>query len=612
MEAAVTAEPVSQVAELTPLRGDPSQFLERLEGFGKIEDPKVRKDIQKTGRDDYIWEAHMQNILNTHEDKTLPEDEKKSRLQEMVDTALILGMKEKKKINQALVSLANHYGLQILDEGGADLGRRKFLKRGGIVAASVIAAGFVGKTAFEAVLASAKSMSADTIKLKSADVYAGSRLPGGAKPEVITPKSTATPQPKPEVTPEPTPEATAEPTPEPDPEEVAKKEIGEQTLAEYFLGDLINIFKETRKAKFDSDPAYAERVAKEYLESDNMTVLVMGIDETRERPEKGVWNGNGWGRSDVFMLINFDPATFKTTVISFPRDLLVPELKDFEKELSDGMRINEITQTPFLKPGTDSFELARRVAESATRLPVDMCMEFNIDFTQGHSYTDSTSDGMFNNLFPDGLGINVPSKIVDNAYPVGYGTKVLTINQGRQKMDGRQLTEYARTRHSDSAFGREERQRQVLMSATKVLGPAILADVAKGDSDTFDNIISSLEEQADDHNLFYDVDIAAILGNIKDNIADLRSTPKGLAILALLASNSAPAMTSLKDGNGFTSFGPSRDNGVVSNVTSQDKYYKPGQSLLKVAGSQPGATPTRFGNHLSYWANFRKKVSDLL
>ena len=231
MEVAVTAEPVSQVAELTPLRGDPSQFLERLEGFGKIEDPKVRKDIQKTGRDDYIWEAHMQNILNTHEDKTLPEDEKKSRLQEMVDTALILGMKEKKKINQALVSLANHYGLQILDEGGADLGRRKFLKRGGIVAASVIAAGFVGKTAFEAVLASAKSMSADTIKLKSADVYAGSRLPGGAKPEVITPKSTATPQPTPEVTPEPTPEATAEPPPEPDPEEAAKNEIDEQTLA---------------------------------------------------------------------------------------------------------------------------------------------------------------------------------------------------------------------------------------------------------------------------------------------------------------------------------------------------------------------------------------------
>ena len=64
-----------------------------------------------------------------------------------------------------------------------------------------------------------------------------------------------------------------------------------------------------------------------------------------------------------------------------------------------------------------------------------------------------------------GIYIDVPKTIDDPAYPTDdYRTIKLHFDAGRQYMDGEHALMYARTRHADSDFGRNQRQQQVLMA----------------------------------------------------------------------------------------------------------------------------------------------------
>jgi polyisoprenyl-teichoic acid--peptidoglycan teichoic acid transferase len=62
-----------------------------------------------------------------------------------------------------------------------------------------------------------------------------------------------------------------------------------------------------------------------------------------------------------------------------------------------------------------------------------------------------------------GVTIDVPRAIVDTQYPTDdYGTKTIRFDTGSQKMDGERALEYARTRHADSDFQRNQRQQLIL------------------------------------------------------------------------------------------------------------------------------------------------------
>lgn len=64
-----------------------------------------------------------------------------------------------------------------------------------------------------------------------------------------------------------------------------------------------------------------------------------------------------------------------------------------------------------------------------------------------------------------GIEIDVPRPIYDPAYPTeDYGTIEVSFDTGRQWMDSERALIYARTRHADSDFGRNQRQQQVLMA----------------------------------------------------------------------------------------------------------------------------------------------------
>lgn len=407
----------------------------------------------------------------------------------------------------------------------------------------------------------------------------------GAPEKTSAPTKAPTPTHAPEPTPSPTPK----------PEKLAEKEVGDRNFAEFFLGNLVELFKNKRAEKAASDPSFAERVQKEFLKSDNINFLYLGIDETRERAQE--FTGNGLGRSDVIMLVSFDPHTFKTTAISFPRDLFSPELVKYFRR---GARINSVTMSPYVDKKADPFELARQIVESATGIPVDAVLETNIDFMQGFE----KQSGIFDSLFPDGLEITVPKRIVDEAYPVGYATKRLVFEPGKQKMNGRRLTEYARTRHSDSDFKRADRQRQILKAAIKDLLPRILTETAKGNTKSLDGIIKALENQEQLKNLFFDINITEVVKTLRDNLVRLRNTPQGVAVLGVLAANTADEIDRIiQNGEGsFTSFGVDE---IIESIGPGDPY------VYKIRGAKTDSLPTKQGNYLPYWEALRKRVYSL-
>ena len=103
-------------------------------------------------------------------------------------------------------------------------------------------------------------------------------------------------------------------------------------------------------------------------------------------------------------------------------------------------------------------------------------------------------------LLPDGLSINVPTKIVDKQYsrPQDGVDITITINAGQQRMNGFTALAYARSRHQDSDYGRMSRQQDVLLALRKqvdpcavlprvptvlsALGDALWTDMPKGDA----------------------------------------------------------------------------------------------------------------------------------
>jgi polyisoprenyl-teichoic acid--peptidoglycan teichoic acid transferase len=64
-----------------------------------------------------------------------------------------------------------------------------------------------------------------------------------------------------------------------------------------------------------------------------------------------------------------------------------------------------------------------------------------------------------------GISVDVPQALYDPAYPTDdYRTIEVRFRKGPQLLDGERALIYARTRHADSDFGRNQRQQLVLMA----------------------------------------------------------------------------------------------------------------------------------------------------
>lgn len=369
--------------------------------------------------------------------------------------------------------------------------------------------------------------------------------------------------------------------------------VGEKNFAEFFLGNLVDQFKQRRNARARTEPGFAERIDPQFLNSDQINFLYLGVDLTREKENE--FNSEGQGLADMIMFTSFNPHNFKIGAISFPRDLFSPE---------KGAKINSLTAV------SEPWELAKKIIESAAGVPVDGVIKTNIDFMQGYPENHLRQPGIFDELFPGGLKISVPKRLQDRTYPQGYGWQEVVFEAGEQVMKGPRLTKYARTRGADSDFDRSQRQREILLASTKALLPRILGDLAKGTTETLDLIVSAFQRQKGLANLFFDVNIIEILKTLREGLKSLREEPEGILVLTTLAANTYNKLGGISfDKETFLSWGPSRENGAVVNVPAAEATES---FLLKPQGVKIAASPTSAGNYLTYWQPIRKKVKELL
>lgn len=159
------------------------------------------------------------------------------------------------------------------------------------------------------------------------------------------------------------------------------------------------------------------------------TVLLMGIDR---RP------GEKSARADALLLLRIDPRTGDVALLSLPRDLMV--------------RV----------PGVGNTRINAGYLYGGVALQKQTVSEFlGVRIDYGVAVNFSGFEGLIDAL--GGVTINVPRRLVDNAYPTAsYGTIKVVFEPGIQTMNGARALIYARTRHPDSDFGRMHRQQQVI------------------------------------------------------------------------------------------------------------------------------------------------------
>src|SRR6266496_1528676 len=184
-------------------------------------------------------------------------------------------------------------------------------------------------------------------------------------------------------------------------------------------------------------------------------LLIVGVDERPDHPEEGV-------RSDTLIVLHLDPNGRWASMLSIPRDTraTIPSLGEskINTAYGQGNATAETLYGPGATPHEGGMALVAQTVEQLLQLPqrgqrIDAIAQINFDGFAG--LIDALG----------GISIDVP------------------------QMDGQRALIYARTRHSDSDFGRAERQQQVLRAiAAKIrergtLGQVLLAPKLLGSVD---------------------------------------------------------------------------------------------------------------------------------
>ncbi len=181
------------------------------------------------------------------------------------------------------------------------------------------------------------------------------------------------------------------------------------------------------------------------LPGERVNILLLGLDQRDDERAAGIP-----ARSDTMVLVTLDPATRSGGLLSLPRDLWVA--------IPGGYRNNKINVAHFLgeldkQPGGGPG-LAKRTVAQNFGLPVHYYIRAN--FRGFESVIDTLG----------GIDVDVPKHIIDRSYPTeNYGYMTIEFQPGLQHMDGVQALQYARTRHQDNDFQRNQRQQQVLLAA---------------------------------------------------------------------------------------------------------------------------------------------------
>lgn len=171
---------------------------------------------------------------------------------------------------------------------------------------------------------------------------------------------------------------------------------------------------------------------------DNVSVLIIGLDESERRKEK---YEQDLGRSDALMLATFNKQRNDMKLLSIPRDsrVYIPEVDYFTK-------INHAH-------AFGGHEATIEAVEDFLNVPVDYYV--TVDFEAFIEIIDSLG----------GIVFNVPYEIKERDSKEKKDG--VHLYPGLQKLDGEQALALARTRKYDSDIQRGERQQEIIKATVK-------------------------------------------------------------------------------------------------------------------------------------------------
>ena len=175
----------------------------------------------------------------------------------------------------------------------------------------------------------------------------------------------------------------------------------------------------------------------------HLNILLLGVDQ---RPDEAIPTGDP-GRTDSMLLVSIDFDDHVVAMVSIPRDGFVVIPGHGNERINAAYTFGELDQRG------DGPALAKKTVEQVFGIAVDRYALVDI-----HSMQQVVDD-------LGGVWIDNPQRLIDTQYPTDdYRTIKIDIPAGRQLMNGVTAVEYARTRHPDSDYGRENRQQQVLLA----------------------------------------------------------------------------------------------------------------------------------------------------
>ncbi|MCS6888628.1 LCP family protein [Chloroflexus sp.] len=194
------------------------------------------------------------------------------------------------------------------------------------------------------------------------------------------------------------------------------------------------------QSPIDNPPAATATAEALRLSRAEMNILLLGTDA---RPDD-----TGPTRTDAIVVVHIARDTRRVSMLSIPRDLWVSYPTGGEGRINAAYAIGENR----FGPGGGAA-LVKSTVSKLLGLSIDHFILIN--FEGFKKIIDLIG----------GIEIDVPRPIYDPAYPTeDYGTIEVSFAAGRQWMDSERALIYARTRHADSDFGRNQRQQQVLMA----------------------------------------------------------------------------------------------------------------------------------------------------
>ena len=204
------------------------------------------------------------------------------------------------------------------------------------------------------------------------------------------------------------------------------------------------------------------------------TVLVLGVDSeaTTGLDANAAFNG------DTIMLVTFNPKTLSATMFSIPRDLYVPIINAYGRNIG----YNKINSSAAY--GTAS---TINTVENLTDIEIDYFVKVNfqgaIDLVNALGGIDVDVEAPDYDYYISRFGEGVLCESgADRTY-----TNMVCMNTGMQHLNGEQALAYARSRHAylESDIARNRHQQQIIEAiAKKIVQTSSLSD--------FTNILNTI------------------------------------------------------------------------------------------------------------------------